>query len=120
MSDATNVRAGKIRAALTRYRVMAIVTGSFLLVLTAVTLIKYIGDWAFDWTNDGFLSVALGIGIVHGWIYVVYLLTCIDLWTKAKWKFGRLVYMALGGVIPVLGFFIEVKLAREVKDGLDS
>lgn len=120
MSEATQPRQGKIRGALTRYRVMAIVTGSFLLVLTAVTLVKYIGQWAFQWEDEGFLSIALAIGIVHGWIFVVYLLTCIDLWTREKWKFGRLVYMALGGVIPVLGFFIEVKLAREVKNGLDS
>lgn len=120
MSDATQAPVDKIRSALARYRVMAIVTGSFLLLLTVVTLVKYIGDWVFDWSNDGFLSAALTIGIVHGWIYVVYLITCIDLWTKMKWTFGRLVYMALGGVIPVLGFFIEVKLAREVKNGLDA
>ena len=120
MSELTEARAGKIRGALTRYRVMAIITGTFLLVLTAVTLVKYIGLWVFEWENDAFLSVALTIGIVHGWIFVVYLLTCIDLWTKMKWQFGRLVYMALGGVIPVLGFFIEVKLAREVKNGLES
>ncbi|WP_061963670.1 DUF3817 domain-containing protein [Demequina aurantiaca] len=120
MSDATQARAGKIRGALKRYQVMAIITSSFLLLLTIVTLVKYIGDWAFDWVNEGFLSVALTIGIVHGWIYVVYLLTCLDLWTKMKWSFGRLVYMALGGVIPVLGFFVEAKLARDVKNGLES
>ena len=120
MSDATKARVDKIPGALARYRVMAIVTGSFLLLLTTVTLVKYIGDWAFDWTNESFLSVALLIGIVHGWIFVVYLLTCVDLWTKKKWKLGRLVYMALGGIIPVLGFFIEAKLAREVKNGLNS
>lgn len=120
MSDVTKAQEDKLLGALKRYRVMAIVTGSFLVILTVVTLVKYLGDWVFDWTNEGFLSVALTIGIVHGWIFVVYLLTCIDLWTKKKWKFGRLVYMALGGVVPVLGFFIEVKLAREVKNGLGS
>lgn len=113
-------RAGKIQGALTRYRVMAIITGTFLLVLTAVTLVKYIGQFVFDWENESFLSIALGIGIVHGWIYVVYLLTCLDLWTKMKWKFGRLVRMALGGVIPVWGFFIEADLARKVKNGIES
>lgn len=120
MSDVTKAQERKIMAALNRYRIMAIVTGSFLLLLTLVTLVKYIGDWVFDWTNDGFLSVALTIGIVHGWIFVVYLLTCIDLWTKKRWRFGRLVYMALGGVIPVLGFFIEIKLVREIKAELSS
>lgn len=120
MSDVTQTRTGKIRGALTRYRIMAIITGTFLLILTAVTLVKYIGQWVFDWEHEGFLAIALGIGIVHGWIYVVYLLTCLDLWTKMKWKFGRLVYMALGGVIPVLGLFLEVRLAREVKNGLES
>ncbi|WP_430867646.1 DUF3817 domain-containing protein [Demequina aurantiaca] len=120
MSATTQARADKIRGALTRYRVMAIITGTFLIVLTVVTLVKYIGQWVFQWEHEGFLAIALGIGIVHGWIYVVYLLTCLDLWTKMKWKFGRLVYMALGGVVPVIGLFLEAKLAREVKNGLNS
>jgi len=120
VSNAEVPQHNKISRALTRYRFMAIVTGSFLLVLTVVTLVKYIGQFGFQWENEAFLSAALLIGIVHGWIYVVYLLTCVDLWTKMKWKFGRLVYMALGGVIPLLSFFIEKKLAREVKNGLDS
>lgn len=120
MSDAPQAQAGKIRSALTRYRFMAIFTGSFLVLLTVVTLVKYIGDWVFDWQNEAFLSVALTIGIVHGWIFVVYLITCIDLWTRMKWSFGRLIYMAMGGVIPVWGFFIEQKLAREVKGKLNA
>lgn len=120
MSNADAPQDHKISNALTRYRFMAIVTGLFLLLLTVVTVVKYIGQFGFQWENEVFLSVALMIGIVHGWIYVVYLLTCVDLWTKMKWKFGRLVHMALGGVIPLLSFFIEKKLAREVKNGLDS
>lgn len=120
MSDVTQANAGKIQGALTRYRVMAIVTGTFLVVLSVVTIVKYVGEWAFDWAPEGFLSVALTIAIVHGWIYVVYLLACMDLWVRMKWSLGRLIYMALGGVIPVLGFFIEAKLAREVKNGMNS
>ncbi len=108
-----------VQGALTRYRIMAFVTGSFLLLLTVVTLVKYIGA-AAGWENEGFLSVALFIGIVHGWIFMVYVLACADLWRRMKWRLGRLLTMVLGGVVPGLSFVTERRVSREVAASLDS
>lgn len=99
-----------VPGALLRYRVMAIVTGSFLLLLTAVVILKYV----VGWDNPTFLSIGSTIAIVHGWIYVVYLATVVMLWLKMRWGLGRLVVMALGGIIPFLSFVLEHRFAAEV------
>lgn len=108
-----------VQGALTRYRVMAFVTGSFLLLLTTVTLVKYIGK-AAGWENESFLSVALLIGIVHGWIFMIYVLACADLWRRMRWQLGRLVTMVLGGVVPAMSFVMERRVSREVAASVDA
>jgi integral membrane protein len=107
-----------VNGTLNRYRVMAFITGSFLLLLTAVTLVKYIGI-AFDWEHEGFLSLATVIGIVHGWIFIVYVAACAFLWMRMKWPFGRLVTMVLGGVVPGMSFVMERRISREVAASLN-
>jgi integral membrane protein len=107
-----------VDGALKRYRVMAFVTGSFLIVLTVVTAVKYIGA-AAGWENESFLSVATAIGIVHGWIFMVYVVTCADLWRRMKWRLGRLLTMVLGGVVPVMSFVVERRVSREVAASLE-
>lgn len=94
--------------ALLRYRVMAWVTGCFLLLLTVEIVLKYgfnggepvLGDW---------------IAITHGWIYVAYLLTVVDLWLSLQWGLGRLVRLVLSGVVPLLSFWTERQTTREVQ-----
>ena len=106
----------KIPRALVRYRVMAIVTGSFLLLVTVGVILKYV----VGVTDPTIVSISEWIAIVHGWIYVIYLLACVHLWVLMKWGLGRLVYLALGGIVPLLSFFAEAKIAREVAGTLDS
>jgi len=107
----------RLRSTLTRYRVMAVVTGSFLLLLTVVTAVKYIGR-AAGWERDGFTSFATGVGIVHGWIFMVYVATCADLYVRMKWSLRRLLVLVLGGVVPALSFVMERRVAREVAASL--
>ncbi len=101
----------------TRYRVMAYITGSFLLLLTAVTLAKYLG-LAFGWESGGFWGFATVVGIIHGWIFIVYVAACAFLWMRMKWAFGRLVTMVLGGVVPGMSFVMERRISLEVAASL--
>ncbi|MCR2793595.1 DUF3817 domain-containing protein [Microbacterium sp. zg.Y625] len=64
-------------------------------------------------TGDG-LNLSLGILIVHGWFYVVYLFACFRVWSLMRWGFVRFLLLALGGVVPLLSFFMEARVAREV------
>lgn len=98
----------KLAGALLRYRVMAFVTGGFLLLLCVEMLLKYV-------FNGGEAVLGDWIAIVHGWIYVVYLVTVIDLWSSLRWRLGRLAALVLAGVVPLLSFFAERRTTTEVR-----
>lgn len=65
-------------------------------------------------TGDG-INLSLGILVAHGWFYVVYLFACFRVWSLMRWRFGRFILLAGGGVVPFLSFFMEVRVARDVK-----
>ena len=100
---------------LTRFRVMALVTGSFLLIVF-LGLLRYLpGVSAPQW-----LEAVLGIvAQMHGLIYMIYLVVCYMLWSATKWKMRRLLVMALGGIVPLLSFFLERRITREVAASLN-
>ncbi|WP_143338031.1 DUF3817 domain-containing protein [Demequina sp. NBRC 110054] len=96
---------------LKRYRVMAIITGTFLLTVF-VGLLRYIPAIGLDeGPVDTFFSA---VAIIHGWIYIVYLVTVVMLWMRMRWGLGCLIYMAAGGIVPLLSFFAERRIAHEV------
>src|SRR5450756_2542138 len=51
--------------------------------------------------------------MVHGWVYVAYLVTVFLLWTKMRWGLGRLAAMVLAGVIPFMSFVLERRVHRD-------
>lgn len=95
-------RARRAAGALTRYRVMAYVTGSMLLLLCVELVFHYLLQGP-----DAVLSALAWVPIAHGFVYMVYLVTVMDLWSVQRWRFGRLVTMALAGVVPVMSFVLE-------------
>jgi integral membrane protein len=96
------------KSVLTRYRVMAYVTGVLLVLLTLGVIAKY--ALKLDGA-DGFTSV---VGIAHGWLYVVYLVFAFDLGAKAKWPVRRQLWVLLAGTIPTAAFFVERKVSHEL------
>jgi integral membrane protein len=107
--DDAGTRTARTRGALRRYQVMAIVTGVFLLLLTLGMIVKY----ALGVTNTAVVQVTGVIAMTHGFIYMAYLVTCADLWTRARWGWGRLGVLILGGVVPGLSFVVERRITRE-------
>ena len=102
------------RAALGRYRVMAYVTGGWLLLLTLELVLKYVVD-----VNGGHRPVlGVWVAMVHGWVYVAYLVTVFLLWTKMRWGLGRLAAMVLAGVVPFMSFVLERRVHRDAVAGL--
>ncbi|HET8615335.1 MAG TPA: DUF3817 domain-containing protein [Actinomycetales bacterium] len=95
----------KVRAALGRYKVMAVVVGLGLLLLTAEVVLHY----GFD--ND---SLAWWSPI-HGVLYMLYLVTTADLGMKDRWSIGRMIGVMLAGVVPFFSFVMERKVARQVE-----
>ncbi|WES62765.1 DUF3817 domain-containing protein [Microbacter sp. GSS18] len=121
-----------IRGALKFYQIASVITGTMLLLLVAEMIVKYGfgyelflgGSGGFLWfapvdafgesTGDGF-NLSLGILVAHGWFYVVYLFACFRVWSLMRWNFMRLVMLASGGIVPLLSFFMEAIVGREVK-----
>ncbi|WP_062076868.1 DUF3817 domain-containing protein [Demequina globuliformis] len=97
--------------ALARYKVMAFITGT-LLIIVFLALLRYIPalNTPESW-ESGFGILAQ----VHGFVYIVYVITVMQLWMQARWGYGRLATMFLGGVVPLLSFFIERRVARELE-----
>ncbi len=97
--------AAAIPGALVRYRTLAWITGIWLLFLVGEMIAKY----GFDVKGYGW------VGVVHGWVYFVYLIFCVDLAIKARWGLGKTLATALAGTIPFLSFYVEHIRTRDVK-----
>ncbi|MCF6524949.1 DUF3817 domain-containing protein [Streptomyces sp. JJ36] len=95
------------KSVLTRYRVMAYVTAVMLLVLCTCMVFKY----GFDTGED----VTFVVSQLHGVLYIVYLVFAFDLGQKARWSFGKLLWVLVSGTIPAAAFFVERRVAREVE-----
>ncbi|CAM5705198.1 DUF3817 domain-containing protein [Streptomyces pseudogriseolus] len=97
------------KSVLTRYRVMAYVTGVLLVALTLGMIGKYVLDMggAADFTQV--------VSIAHGWLYVVYLIFAFDLGSKAKWPVKKQLWVLLAGTIPTAAFFVERRISRELE-----
>ncbi|MFF7145219.1 DUF3817 domain-containing protein [Streptomyces nodosus] len=100
------------RSVLTRYRVMAYVTGVLLVLLTLGVIAKYVLD------INGAADFTRVVGIAHGWLYVVYLVFAFDLGSKAKWPVGKQLWVLLAGTIPTAAFFVERKVSHELETKL--
>ncbi|GAA0474582.1 DUF3817 domain-containing protein [Streptomyces stramineus] len=98
---------GMKRSVLTRYRVMAYLTAVMLLVLCVSMVFKYGFDKGADLT--------LVISQIHGVLFIIYLIFAFDLGSKARWKFGKLLWVLVSGTIPTAAFFVERKVVREVE-----
>jgi len=111
----------KDRAAFGRYRAMAFITGAFLLLLTAEMVLKYVFQ-AGGVDEAGRANAVMGswIAIVHGWIYVIYLVTVFDLWSRLRWGLGRMFALIAAGVVPVLSFVMEPKAKRWLEESLQA
>jgi integral membrane protein len=95
---------------LTRYRVMAYITAVWLLVFTVAIVLKY----GFE-TGDTMM-----ISQIHGVLFIVYVIFAFDLGSKAKWSFGKLLWVLAAGCIPVASFFVEPKISRETRALIDG
>ncbi|HEY0540539.1 MAG TPA: DUF3817 domain-containing protein [Actinoallomurus sp.] len=94
---------------MTRYRVMAYVTGTLLIILFFVAVPLKI------FAHDGTLSNL--VGLPHGVVcYPLYLLTTFDLYRRVRWPLSRVALIVLAGVIPFLTFYVERKVVAELRD----
>lgn len=116
----------RIRLVLRLYRISAIVTGVFLLLLVLMMVFRYGfesdielgGPFGLLTLQQRELIVGVNLStiilIVHGWLYVVYLALDFLLWRLVRFSFLRFCFIALGGIIPGLSFYFEAKVPKLV------
>ncbi|WP_433420682.1 DUF3817 domain-containing protein [Microtetraspora malaysiensis] len=100
-----------VQSALKPYRVMAYIVGVMLLLLCAAMVAKYMFD------SGTFVAI---IGPVHGFLYMVYLLTALNLGLKARWPVGYLLLVLISGTIPFLSFVVEKKATVRVNREIEA
>lgn len=101
----------KIPGALLRFRVLAWITGLWLLFLCGEMIYKYLIMDDAATAPAWFFYVAQ----VHGLFYMLYLAFTIDLAIKARWKAGTTVATALAGTVPFLSFVFEHRRTQQVR-----
>lgn len=108
MPAETPVPAGGLSpGVLTRFRVMAYVTGVLLLLLVFVAMpLKYVGG------DDRMVGV---VGVMHGWLYMAYLVTAFMLAHALRWPIRRTLLLLLAGTVPFMSFVMERRVVREVR-----
>lgn len=127
-----SAKSEKLRKVIRFYRVSSYVTGIFLLLLMVTWGIRRLPFLGYDlWLMgpNGFITfesygvegeglpdvganLTVWILIIHGWLYVVYLLADFRLWTLLRWPFTRFLFIALGGIVTLLSFYTEAKYAK--------
>ncbi|QDP94748.1 DUF3817 domain-containing protein [Microlunatus elymi] len=96
-----------MRGALIRYRVMAYVVGTLLIILMCIAVpLKYFAG------DDRLVNVA---GVAHGWLYMLLIISAIDLGRRAHWTWKRLLLIALAGTVPFLSFVAERSATKNVR-----
>ncbi|MFD4576570.1 DUF3817 domain-containing protein [Streptomyces sp. NPDC058417] len=58
------------------------------------------------------------MGMVHGVLFVLYLLFWLDAWVRAKWSLPIAALYLVLSVLPTGGFFADRRLRREAEDAV--
>jgi integral membrane protein len=99
-----------ILGALERYKLMAYIVGTGLIILV------FLGIPLQAWA--GAPQVAKYVGFAHGILYIVYLLSALDLARRARFTLLQMAAMIGAGFLPFLAFIIERRVERRVYDVL--
>ncbi len=96
--------------ALRRYQAMALVVGIGLATLVFIGIPLQLVHNRWPWT-----AVVQIVGTAHGVFYIVYLLTCLDLASRARLRLAQLLAMVASGLGPLLAFYMERQVNRRVR-----
>lgn len=114
----------RLRTTVKVYKVSSLITGTFLLLLVLMMIFRYGFGVDIELGGPfGFLALtpkdqitAINLSLViltaHGWFYVLYVALDFLMWRFSRYSFGRFLFIALGGIIPLLSFFLERRVPR--------
>lgn len=124
-----------IRRSLAFYTVCAYATGTFLLLVCVEVVLRYLlqteiliggplGAVALVAPEraaaSGGFNLSIAVLIVHGYLFIVYLVSDFILITVMRYPITRFLFIAAGGVVPSLSFIMERRVKGEVASYLAS
>jgi integral membrane protein len=92
--------------AVTRYRVMAYVTGVVLATSCLFALSFwpwYVGESAAGW-----------MWTAHGYLYIAYVVTAFHLAYQLRWKAIKTILVLLAGTVPLMSFVAERRVRADL------
>ena len=121
----------RLRTAVKVYKVSSIITGTFLLLVVLMMVLRYGFGVDIAWSpgggfdlqpqqlikapDSGLTNVSLILLTGHGWLYVLYLACDFVMWRLSRYSFARFLFIALGGIVPLLSFFLERLVPRDIE-----
>ncbi len=97
-----------MKSVLLRFRVMAVIAGVMSLLLWFVDLpVAYLLD------NAELKAKVAWIPFVHGWVYLVYVLTAIQFAVKNRWPIFKMLALILAGTLPVASLIAERRVVHK-------
>jgi integral membrane protein len=103
-----------VRRLFTTYRVLAIVVGILLAFGSFVAIpLRYLTTEGSDLHDLGeSLSV---VWVLHGWIYMVYLVVALLLARRSQWSLPFTLLMLVAGLVPILIFWVEHRVVQRTR-----
>lgn len=96
------------------YRVLALVVGVLLAVCALVAApLKYLATEGSGLQTFG--EDASILWLVHGWVFMVYVVVAFFLARRAGWTVGFTLLMLVAGLIPLLIFWVERQVVIKVR-----
>jgi integral membrane protein len=103
-----------VRNLFNSYRVLAIVVGLLLVALTIGMVLKYGLTEGTELQTFGDSMTGV-VALMHGWIYIVYVVVAFLLSRRAGWSLGFLALMLVAGLVPFLIFWVEHKVVADLR-----
>lgn len=97
------------------YRALALVVGVLLAVCALVAFpLKYFVTEGTDLQQFG--EDASILWLVHGWIFMIYVVVAFLLARRAGWTPQFTILMLVAGLVPLLIFWVERQVVQRVRD----
>ncbi|MFI0736770.1 DUF3817 domain-containing protein [Streptomyces sp. NPDC021100] len=95
----------KTASALRRLRLISAPEATSFLLLITCSILKRTTDF----------NAVPAMGMVHGFLFLTYVIFWVDAWKRAKWETKTAVLYFVLSVLPLGGFFADRKLRREAE-----
>jgi integral membrane protein len=103
-----------VRNLFTAYRVLALVVGVLLAFGSLVAFpLKYFATEGSSLQEFG--ESASVVWLVHGWVFIAYVVVSFLLSRRAGWSLGFTVTVLAAGLIPLLIFWVERQVVRRLR-----